>query len=432
MTRLYETVLSPAVMCLLIVTGAFFLGKLRLFWVLHPCRAAREMFGGRVGREVRRAVSMALAGTLGVGNIVGVSLAILVGGAGAVFWMLLTAFFAMAVKYAEVALAIRTRVSSPEGWVGGAPYYMGKRWLSVLFSLMCLACAVLEGCVIQANAIGEVALLAFDLPPLVTGVVLAVLALLLLPRGKAGIGGATATLIPIATAFYLILCLGVVGANLPEIPRAVGQILSGAFTREAGRGGILGYVFSRAAKQGCARGLLSNEAGCGTAPLAHVTADQTTPHRQGLWGVFEVFLDTVVVCTLTALAILTASPAGGDPAAPLAHLSRAFSGVWGRATPVLLAVCIFAFAFSTVLSWSFYGLSCLSALTKNRWARAGYLALLILSLPAGAHMAVGTAYAWTDLLLALMTLINLPVLLLRHKEITEGETPPKIQKEKPE
>ena len=212
----------------------------------------------------------------------------------------------------------------------------------------------------------------------------------------------------------------------------MGDVFSGAFTREAGKGGILGYVFSRAARQGCARGLLSNEAGCGTAPLAHVTADPTTPHRQGLWGVFEVFLDTVVVCTLTAFAILTACPHEGDPSAPLVHLSEALSSVWGRATPLLLAFCIFAFAFSTVLSWSFYGLSCLRALTGSKWARAGYLAILILSLPVGAYMAVGTAYAWTDLLLALMTLTNLPVLLLRFQEVARGETDNRTQTEKPE
>lgn len=420
MEWLYDTILFPLVLFLILFVGGYFLLRLKGFWLLHPLSAAHLAWGDRPGGDLLRGVTMALAGTLGVGNIVGVALGILVGGAGSVFWMVLTAFFAMAVKYAEVALSIHTREAGPDGWQGGVPYYMRGKGrfggvLPTLFSLLCLVCALVEGCIIQANAVAE-SLSLFGVSPLLSGVGIAVLAAFFLLRGKEAVGRFTALWIPVATFAYFILCFGVIFRNLDGVPKAFAYIIQDAFRPMAGAGGILGFFTANCVREGTARGLLSNEAGCGTAPLAHVTTQDTTPVRQGLWGVFEVFLDTVVVCTMTALACLTGAP---QPVThtPFAYLSLAFSSAWGGSAPYLLAIILFIFAFSTSLAWSYYGISALSALTRRPLVHRIYLTALLLALPLGAMLTVRAAYLTTDILLALMCLINLPALLLRAKEI---------------
>lgn len=420
---IYDRVVAPAVLIALLVTGGFFAVRLRWFWLFRPRLALRLMRGGNADRgSTLRAVSLALAGTLGVGNIVGVALAILVGGAGSVFWMLLTALFAAGVKYAEVVLAVDTRVRRGNGWAGGAPFYMRVGGilgavLPPLFSVLCLLCAVFEGCVIQANAVAESLGGLFSPPPVFWGVLMAVPACVVLLRGGKLPGAATARLIPFATVCYIVLCLSVIGAHLSALPAAVADIFSGAFRWEAGVGGVGGFLFSRAAKQGCSRGLLSNEAGCGTAPLAHVTANDTTPVRQGLWGVFEVFLDTGVICTLTALMLLSACPPPAAGTLPLTYLNAAVATLLGSLAPCITAPLILLFAFATVIGWSHYGISCLTAITRRPAARVLYILLLCLSLAWGAAIPVASAYLLTDLLLAAMTLINLPVLLARSARI---------------
>ncbi len=421
MELFYSYVLSPAVLVLILLCGAWFFVKLRCFWIRHPKKSFQTMVGKGVTKDVFHAVTMALAGTLGVGNIVGVSLAILVGGPGAVFWMVVTAFFAMGVKYAEVALTIQTREATKEGWVGGAPYYMRTKghfgkWLPPIFSILCLACAVTQGCLIQANAVKE-AFLPLGISPLLVGAALTVLAGVCLSYGKEGIGKLTAKLIPYATFVYLALCLGVIFFHCSQIPRVCSRICKEAWTKEAGVGGIFGFLFTPGAKVGCARGLLSNEAGCGTSPLAHVTADNTHPKKQGLWGIFEVFLDTVVICTLTALTALCAHPQTGDESAPLSYLNAAFASVFGTPTPYLTAGIIFAFAFSTILTWSHYGISCLHTLTKHPFWHILYRCVLLIAIPLGAVMSVKTAYRATDILLALMTCINIPYLFWHTRSI---------------
>lgn len=414
MREVYEHILAPVVLIMMLVVGGYLLVRLRAFWLRHPVRAIRMALGERVGKDLFHAVSMALAGTLGVGNIIGVALGILVGGAGSVFWMVLTAFFAMAVKFAEVSLTIHTRTPSSDGWRGGAPYYMRTRGilggvLPALFSCLCLLCAVLEGGIIQANAVAE-SLSRFGLPPLAVGIALAVFAGILLHKGKEAVGAFTAVCIPLATFAYLVLCFGTIIRNFGAVPQAVVRIFASAFEPLAGAGGILGFFSARCIREGLARGLLSNEAGCGTAPLAHVTAEDTTPTRQGIWGVFEVFLDTVLICSLTALTCLTGAPEGDTFLGPFAYLSAALSSLWGAFSPYLLAVILFVFAFSTTLAWSYYGISALRALTqKPLWHRL-YLVILLLSLPVGACLSVSLAYLATDILLALMCIIHLPFL----------------------
>ncbi len=411
---LYRIFFGPAVILALLLTGGYFCVRLRLFWIRHPMRAFRCMRGERGIGGAFSAVAMALAGTLGVGNIAGVALALLLGGAGAIFWMLVSAFFAMWVKYAEVLLAMDTRRGDRGAREGGAMLYMrGKgrcgNCLPLLFSLLCAICAIFQGSVIQANAAAESLFLAIGAEPIFTGVALTLCAALTFAFGRRGIARTTSIAIPLATCVYIAMCLLVILQHRGEIPRAVGEILRGALAPTAGIGGVSGYLFSAAARQGCAKGLLSNEAGCGTAPMAHVTAEGTTPVGQALFGVFEVFLDTAVVCTLTALACLCVSPTGSADA-PIAYILSVFSSSFGASAKYLTTFCILTFAFSTTLAWGFYGMSSLSYLTPSPPVRRVYLFVYCAALIAGSIGSPASLFTMTDLILALMTLINLPVL----------------------
>ncbi len=417
----YAVILGPAVILSLIVAGGYFCVRLRLAWVLHPRRTLRLMRGTRIGGSLFRAVTMALAGTLGVGNIAGVALALLIGGAGSLFWMLVSAFFAMAVKYAEVLLAMDTRRGPYGARIGGAMFYMRTesafgRFLPPVFSLLCVLCAVLQGSVIQGSAAAEALSLSIGVEPIFAGVALSLLAFFILTFGRRAIAHVTAVAIPLATVVYMGMCLAVLIVCRAAIPAALGAVVRGICTPAAGVGGILGYLFSSAARQGCAKGLLSNEAGCGTAPMAHITAEDTTPVGQALWGVFEVFLDTVVVCTLTALACLCVSPSGTADA-PIAYILSVFTPVFGGAAKYLVTFSIVTFAFSTTLTWSYYGASCLSALTPSPLVKWGYLALYCVALTIGASGSPAVLYTLTDMLLAIMTLINLPVLIKKADRV---------------
>ncbi len=418
---IYRVALGPAVILALILTGGYFCVRLRLFWVWHPRKALGAMRGDRGGGSVLSAVCMALAGTLGVGNIAGVALALLLGGAGSVFWMLLTAFFAMAVKYAEVLLAMDSRRGNIGNRIGGAMFYMRGngiigRCLPCLFSLLFCICAVLQGSVIQANAVGESLTLAIGVKPVFTGITLTVLAAVILAFGRRGIARVTAYAIPTACCVYMAMCVLVILRHVSCIPAALATVTHDILTPTAGIGGIAGYLFSAAARQGCAKGLLSNEAGCGTAPTAHVTAEGTTPVGQALFGIFEVFLDTAVICTLTALACLCVMPSG-SPDAPIAYMISVFSSVFGNAAKPLTAFSITVFAFSTTLTWAFYGMSSLDILTKRPAVRWGYLALYCGGLLSGCLASPALVFTLTDILLALMTLINLPVLIKKADRV---------------
>lgn len=422
MEFLYNRILAPAVPAALFAVGGYFLVRLRFFFCLHPFRSLRTLYGGKQPWQAFTAVCLALGGTMGVGNITGVALAILVGGAGAVFWMLVAAFFAMAVKYAEVALAMDTRERGTDGaYRGGAPYYMrprGRRHgpLSLLFSLLCIVCSVFQGSLLQGNAIGEAFRVTFGAEPGISGTALCVAALVLLLFCRPLLGRVCAVLVPLSTVLYLTLCLSVLFVHRGALGAACLTILRDAFSPAAGVGGLLGFFTSGALRVGCARGLLSNEAGCGTAPLAHITAEGSTPVGQGMFGVFEVFLDTVVVCTLTALACLTSGVLGSADA-PFTYVAEAVGTVFGAAAMPLVTVSVAGFAFATVLSWAFYGLSCLGTLTSAASVRVAYLLLYCGGLVVGCISTPKSVFSAIDVLLAAMTLINLAVLIKKADRV---------------
>ena len=394
----------------------------------------RRMFAGKRDGGVSsfQALCTALAATVGTGNLVGVAGAICLGGPGAIFWMWVCAFFGMATKYAEAALAVRYRVKTPDGYAGGPMYTMaygmGQRFrpLAKAYCVFGILAAFGVGNTAQVNAVVtgvNAAVSRFGGQPsrmgnLLMGLTLAVLAGFLLFGGAKRIGAAAETLVPLAAGAYLLLCVGVLLVFRRRIPIALGQILTGAFCPRAVTGGMLGSAF-RALCVGCRRGVFTNEAGMGTASIAHACAE-AEPAEQGLMGMMEVFLDTIVICTLTALVILVSGvpvPYGVDTGAELT--TRAFSQVYGAGASVFLAAALILFAVATILGWGLYGARCAQFLFGG-WK--GFAAAQTAMVVLGAVLDTETVWQLSELangLMALPNLICLAALTTELRRITK-------------
>ena len=392
------------------------------------------MFAGKRDGGVSsfQALCTALAATVGTGNLVGVAGAICLGGPGAIFWMWVCAFFGMATKYAEAALAVRYRVKTPDGYAGGPMYTMtyglGQRFrpLAKAYCVFGILAAFGVGNTAQVNAVVtgvNAAVSRFGGQPsrmgnLLMGLTLAVLAGFLLFGGAKRIGAAAETLVPLAAGAYLLLCVGVLLVFRRRIPIALGQILTGAFCPRAVTGGMLGSAF-RALCVGCRRGVFTNEAGMGTASIAHACAE-AEPAEQGLMGMMEVFLDTIVICTLTALVILVSGvpvPYGVDTGAELT--TRAFSQVYGAGASVFLAAALILFAVATILGWGLYGARCAQFLFGG-WK--GFAAAQTAMVVLGAVLDTETVWQLSELangLMALPNLICLAALTTELRRITK-------------
>ncbi len=397
----------------LLAVGLVYAVALRCFPLLHPLKTLKALLHGQK-REALHALSMALAGTLGVGNIAGVALAVAVGGAGAVLWMWISAAVAMLLKYAEIVLAFLYRKENG----GGAMYYMrdglggrvGKAF-AALFSVLCLTAALSLGSMVQANAVAESASLAFRVPPVFSGALLVLFTFLAVIRGARGIQAVTSRLIPLLTLFYLGLSLYAVTTHASALPSVFARIFTDAFTPASAVGGVGGFLSIRALRYGVTRGLLSNEAGAGTAPMAHATA-KNTPVSQGVLGMAEVFIDTFVLCTCTAFAVLLAFPSDIPAAGGVSLVLFAFSSLVGSWTAVPITLSVLLFVYATVVCWCFYGESALGYLTPKKSARAVYLFLFHAFLLFGSLFEGDAVWLITDTSVSFMTLFNLVALLV--------------------
>lgn len=413
---------------ILLIVGVFFLFYLKGYPWRTPGKMLSAMRGGGEGKTSSfRAMMLALAGTLGVGNIVGVANAIAVGGAGAVFWMWISALFAMILKYAEILLAVSHRRTDQKGrHFGGAMYYIrdcfqARRWerlaivVPVIFAILIIINALSLGCVVQVRAVGETLEDVVGIPTVYSGVLLVMLTLPLLARGTRGISALTEYLVPIMTAGYIILSVAVLILRRDALGGAMHSIWQGAFAPESAIGGVSGFLLSRALRVGTMRGLLSNEGGCGTAPTAHAEADAKSPAHQGVWGVFEVFADTIVLCTATALVILVSgidTTSGG-----VMMTVTAYSSVLGGFAEWFFSAAVFCFGYATLLCWGSYGMESLRFLsTKRRW-RVLYILAFGLCILFGVRASSELVWTVGDFCISTMTLINVCVLLLLRREI---------------
>ncbi|ADL08203.1 alanine/glycine:cation symporter family protein [Thermosediminibacter oceani] len=319
-----------------------------------------------------QALATALAATVGTGNIAGVATAIATGGPGAVFWMLVSAFVGMATKFGEVVLAVHFRERKPDGsFAGGPMYYLEKglkiKVLAVLFALFGAIAAFGIGNMVQANSVAASLDATFGIPKLYTGIALAMMTALVILGGLKRLATVTEKLVPFMAAFYIVGSVIILLLNISRLPSAIAMIISQAFTGSAAIGGFAGSTVMMAMKYGVARGVFSNEAGLGSAPIAHAAATTDHPVRQGLWGIFEVFMDTIVICSLTSFTILTTGvwtqvDATGKQLTGAALTTAAFNQGLPGVGGIIVAIGILLFAYSTLLSWSYYGEKCIEYL----------------------------------------------------------------------
>ncbi len=416
---------GPLIIILIIGTGTYlsfmtgFFSITKLGYVLK--NTLLKMFAkddkGEGEVTAFQAVATALAATVGTGNIAGVATAIALGGPGAVFWMWLAAIMGMTTKYAEVVLAVNYREKTPDGrFVGGPMYYitngLGKnwKWLAVIFAFFGTFASFGIGCMVQSNSVALSAQSTFGVPVMVTGIVLAVLTGAVIVGGIKRIGAFTEKLVPFMAALYILGGLWLLISNAAKIPAAFAMIFSNAFTGTAAVGGFTGTVMMQAIRYGVARGIFTNEAGLGSAPIAHAAATTDHPVRQGLWGVFEVFMDTIVICSITALSILvTGVWETGESGAVLSAM--AFDTGIPVVGKYIVSIGLILFAYSTILGWEYYGERCLEYLfgTKPIFA---YRIIWVIAVIVGA--VGGLTFMWdlADTLNGLMAFPNLVGVLM--------------------
>lgn len=380
-----------------------------------------------------QAVTTALAGTVGTGNIAGVTGAIFVGGPGAVFWMWVSAFFGMCTKYAEIALAMKFRSTGKDGVYHGGPMYyieggLGKqwKWLAVLFAVLGGVASFGIGNIAQSSEIAGAMYGLVGLNPLVTGIILAVIVAIVVLGGVKRIGQATSYLVPFMSVFYILAGLLLILLRIGDVPAAFVSIVTSAFSFEAVGGGVFGYAIMVAMRQGVARGVFSNEAGLGSAPIAHAASSTQEPAEQAMWGVFEVFIDTIVICTITALAVLLSGmELGAEALATYASKGAAAAAAFNTVLPgsiggTVIQISLLFFALSTILGWSYYGERCFGYLTNdNRAVSLGYKILFSLVCVAGAVGSGTLMWDIADTLNGLMALPNLVALLLLSGTVTQ-------------
>lgn len=361
-----------------------------------------------------QALSTALAATVGTGNIVGVSGAILIGGPGAVFWMWFAALFGMLTKYSEATLAIAYRETKPNGEVAGGPMYYLKNgvnmeWLGKIFAFLGMFATLGIGNSVQSNAISNVLYENFSIPKLATGIVVAVIAFLVIIGGIKRIGAFTEKLVPFMAAFYLIGAIIILIMRAQYIGPAFAQIFKYAFTARAAAGGGIGYTVMMAMRSGVARGVFTNEAGLGSSPIAHAAATTDHPVRQGMWGVFEVFVDTIVVCTMTALVILTTTAWEAEPNAATLVADSFEQGFSGGKYIVTLGLVLFAL--STILSWEYYGETCARFVFGDKIGPI-YKIIFIPIIVLGATINLDNVWIIAEIMNGLMAIPNLIGLLM--------------------
>lgn len=424
-----SSVISFLVPIVLLLGGAYMSARLKFFHVTKTHLIAKSILcdrGGTSGRSPFKEVTVALAGTLGVGNLMGVAAAIALGGPGSIFWMWVGALLSMILKYAEIVLAVKFRIEKDGSRVGGAMYYLRKPFFRVAFAALCVCTSFTLGNIIQIRAVSQCFEYVYKVPPIVCGYILAVTIFLIIINGHKGVSRFTSIVIPVAATAYIAASLYVIFTNLTYIPAIFGEIFTSAFSLPAAVGGGLGSLILaiRPIRYGVIRGLITNEAGCGTAPIAHAASDASRSVTQGFWGIFEVFVDTILLCTLSALVILIARPdltLGNDMKAVL----FSFEKYLGATGDHVIAICVLLFAVAGVVGWFYYGLIGLKYLTDGKRCGAPlrriYAILYALCVIFGSVCTASLAWDLTDVTIGLMALINTPC-ILSYSRLVSKET----------
>ncbi|MGY4689562.1 alanine/glycine:cation symporter family protein [Salibacterium sp. K-3] len=356
----------------------------------------------------------ALAATVGTGNIAGVATAVVIGGPGAVLWMWVSALFGMATKYAEAILAVKYREKDERGEMAGGPMYyiekgLGWKWLAVLFAVFAAVASFGIGNTVQSNSVADVLQSNWNFPNEATGVILMVLAGMVILGGIKTIGKVVSFIVPIMAVLYVIGGLAIILFHLELVPAAVGLIFSDAFTGKAAAGGAIGVVI----QMGVARGVFSNEAGLGSAPIAAASAKTDYPGRQALISMTQVFIDTIVICSITGIALVMGGlyRGEGSDVDGAALTSATFESFLGPAGALIVSIGLIFFCYSTMLGWSYYGERCIYYLTKKPVSIFIYRVVFVAAIYVGANLKLDTVWAVADIMNGMMAAPNLIGLL---------------------
>ncbi|MBS4192806.1 sodium:alanine symporter family protein [Bacillus sp. FJAT-49705] len=430
MTKITDFIWGIPMMTLLVFGGIFFTIRLGFLQFVKLPHILSETFGkifkknneGEGTVTPFQATTSALASTLGAANLVGVPVAIALGGPGAVFWMWVVAIFGIATKYSEVVLGMKYREKNKQGeYVGGPMYYMknGLKWKKVaIFFSFALMIEIVASIMVQTNSITQSISGSFSIPAIVVGIGLLIIVYLSVSGGIKSIGSKTEKFVPFMVAFYMIGVVITLIYYFKEIPEAISLIFTSAFQPIAAAGGFAGAGIAQAIRWGLARGLYSNEAGMGTAPIAHATAQNVHPAKQGFWGAFEVIVDTLIVSTMTALVVL-ASGAWKELSADNAVLmiTKAFSPVFGETfAGIFVSVVLFTLVITTILVIAFYGEKQAEFLFGSKFAlfmRFVYLGAIVVGSIGGLQF----IWKFLDLLLAVVVVPNMIAILFLSKEV---------------
>ncbi|MCI8304795.1 MAG: sodium:alanine symporter family protein [Lawsonibacter sp.] len=426
LSQISDALWNPWLLGLFLVTGLvysvgsgwFQIFEFRTWWRATAGALLRTRKRTGSGLSPLQALATALASTMGTGSIAGVATAITLGGPGAVFWMWISAFLGMMTSCGEKLLAVKYQRSGPDGRLRGGPMYylregLGSPLLAACFCLAGIPATLAGGNLVQSSSIASSLEAAFGCPRLAAGIAVTLLAGLVMSGGLGRIAAVSSALVPVMAAVYLGSGALVLLCRWQSIPEALKLIFSCALSPAAAAGGGAGWTVSASLRYGVARGVFTNEAGLGTSAMAHGAARTDCPARQGMWGIFEVFLSTLLVCTATALVILVSgawnpSSPGSLTGAPLT--AAAFGSVLGTAGQGIVALSLLLFAFSSILGWSYYGQQCLEFLSGVRLTPV-YRILFLLCTLAGAVWESGAVWQMVDLCNALMALPNLSALL---------------------
>lgn len=432
---------------LLVGVGIFFTLRTRFVQVRCFKEGLKEVFGNisfngkksKSGLSSFQALMTAIAAQVGTGNIVGACGAIMIGGPGAIFWMWIIAFFGMATIYAEAVLAQKTRVVDPDGSVAGGPvYYIKKAFggvfgkiLSVFFAIATVLALGLMGAMVQSNSISEACNTAFGIPKWIIGIAVCVFAALIFIGGLSRIGSVVEKLVPVMAVLYIAGGLVVLAVRVKYIPETFGMIFKYAFAPTALVGGGIGYALKTAISQGAKRGLFSNEAGMGSTPHAHAMANADSPHKQGVAAMIGVFIDTFVVLTMTALVVISTMYAGGGvlsggiageiaPDLTKANLAQtAFGSVFGPSLGnAFVAICLFFFAFSTIIGWNLFGRINVKFLFGKK-ADIPYSAIAVIFIFLGSLLSNDLVWELTDMFNQLMVIPNVIAIVALSRTVAE-------------
>ena len=433
-TLLYNNILSVAMLVFLIATGAFLTVRTRGFQFRRFGYVAKNTVGSLFSKNLHKsdkssvspfqAVTTALAGTIGTGSIAGVATALFSGGPGAIFWMWVSALLGMVTKYSEIVLSLKFREKNENGAYTGGPMYYIKNglklpWLAAIFAIFAMIACIGTGNATQSNSIASVFETNFDVAPWIVGIILTLIVGVVILGGVKRIASVNEKLVPVMAIFFILASVLALIFNAGAIPTAFSLIFKEAFNFKAAFGGVAGYGVLTAMRYGVGRGVFSNEAGLGSAPIAHAASSTSDPVKQGLWGVFEVFITTIVICTMSALVVLSsdvylnAFSAGALPEYNGAALS---SAAFGEAIPfgsVIISLATVFFALSTILGWAYYGEVAATYLFKSHQKTAvlTYRLIYVAFVFIGATAQIGVVWLIADCFNALMALPNLIALI---------------------